>query len=446
MLAERLRRFSIVAMLCLLLAACGGGEDDAPAAGEGAGSATGADEADPGGGGEGVGPIEIWYSNNAAEITWGEAVVEAWNAEHPDQQVTAQEIPAGDSSEEVIQASIAAGNTPCLIYNTSPAAVPLFQRQQGLVALDEFEDGAEYVEQRTGEGVEQYQSDDGHYYQLPWKQNPVMIFYNTAMFEEAGMDTENAPLSTHEEFLETARTLVESGVAEAAIWPSPASQFFQPWFDFYPLFAAQTGGTQLVEDGEAQFAGEDGVTVAQFWRTMYDEGLAPREEAQGDAFAEERSAMAIVGPWAIGVYGDLDWAAAPVPTADGIPAEETYTFSDAKSVGMYVSCENRATAWEFLKFSTNEENDRLLLTETGQMPMRADLTEVYPDYFEENPAYEQFAAQAARTVEVPSVPNSVDMWQTFRDAYSESVIFGVPVVAPTLESAAEEVNSLVSEG
>ena len=77
-------------------------------------------------GSEATGPITIWYSNNAQEIEWATAQIEAWNADHPDEEVTAQEIPAGETSEAVIAASITAGNTPCLIYNTAPAAVPAF--------------------------------------------------------------------------------------------------------------------------------------------------------------------------------------------------------------------------------------------------------------------------------------------------------------------------------
>ncbi len=42
------------------------------------------------------------------------------------------------------------------------------------------------------------------YYQMPWKTNPVMILYNTAMFEEAGLDPENPPLGTYEDFAATA--------------------------------------------------------------------------------------------------------------------------------------------------------------------------------------------------------------------------------------------------
>ena len=111
---------------------------------------------------------------------------------------------------------------------------------------------------------------------MPWKANPVMIIYNRAIFEEAGLDPDNPPLATYDEFLATAQTLVDEGGVQAAIWPSPAGEFFQPWFDFYPLYIAQSG-LPLVEDGEATFASDDGFAVADFWRSLYDAELAPRE-------------------------------------------------------------------------------------------------------------------------------------------------------------------------
>ncbi|WP_345751300.1 extracellular solute-binding protein [Microbacterium rhizophilus] len=400
-----------------------------------------------GGGGGGDmdsrGEITIWYSNNEAEIAWGEQMVEAWNADHPDEQVKAQEIPAGASSEEVIGAAITAGNAPCLVFNTSPAAVPQFQKQGGLVNLSEFEDGDDYITERSGDLAEQYRSDDGGLYQMPWKSNPVMIFYNKALFEQAGLDPENPELSTYDEFLDTARALKEADVAPYAINPAPTSEFFQPWFDFYPLYAAQTGGTQLVEDGKATFDSDDGRAVAEFWRTLYEEQLAGQEQYQGDAFADGHAAMAIVGPWAISVYGeDVEWGAVPVPTAEGTAPEETWTFSDAKNVGLFTACDNKATAWDVLKFATSEEQDGVWLEETGQMPLRQNLTETYPDYFADNPAYEQFGDQASRTVEVPNVPNSVEIWQAFRDGYSSAVIFGEGSVDDFLTDTAAEIDGL----
>ena len=392
------------------------------------------------------GPITIWYSNNAQEVAWGDAVVAAWNASHSDQKVTAQQIPAGTSSEEVIGAAITAGTTPCLIFNTAPAAVPQFQKAGGLVNLANFSDGSSYIEQRTGGRASQYKSSDGGYYQMPWKTNPVMIFYNKDIFKKAGIDSTNPPLKTYDEFLSTAQTLVAKGGVKAAIWPSPTSEFYQPWFDYYPLFIAQTKGKQLVEKGQPQFNSPDGLLVANFWKQLYDKGLTPKEAAQGDAFASGQSAMAIVGPWAIPVYGGkVNWGVVPVPTKDGMDPSAIHTFSDEKSIGMYSSCKNRGTAWDFLKFATSKDSDGKLLNLTGQMPMQADVPSSNATYFAAHPEYKLFADQAARTVEVPNVPNSVEMWQDFRAAYSKSVIFGTASVDSTFKSAADQIKTVVSQ-
>ncbi|MGY3519387.1 extracellular solute-binding protein [Micromonospora sp. PTRAS2] len=391
------------------------------------------------------GPITIWLSNNAEEVAWGKAMMQAWNAQHADQTITAQEIPAGTSSEEVIGAAITAGNAPCLIFNTAPAAVPQFQKQGGLVALDSFAGATDYITERTGETAGQYKSPDGKFYQLPWKSNPVMIFYNKKVFAKAGLDPEKPQLATYDQFLAAARKIKSSGAAPAAIYPAPTSEFFQSWFDFYPLFAAETGGRQLLDGGKPQFNSPEGQRVAEFWKTLYAEGLAPREKYNGDSFADGKAAMAIVGPWAISVYRDkVSWGAVPVPTSTGIPADQVRTFSDAKNVAMYSACQNRATAWDVLTFATSKEQDGALLTATGQMPLRADLPAAYPDYFAKNPAYQGFAQQAARTVEVPNVPNSVAIWQAFRDAYTESVIFGKKPVPDALSAAAEKAEQLAA--
>ena len=391
------------------------------------------------------GPIKIWYSNNATEIAWGKQVVEAWNTANPDQTVTAEELPAGKSSEEVIGAAITAGTEPCLIYNTSPAAVPGFQKQGGLIDLSSFADGTSYIETRSGDAAKQYASPDGHYYQLPWKSNPVMIFYNKAVMTAAGVDPENPPLNTYDEFLATSKKIVDSKAAPYAIYPSPSSQFYQSWFDFYPLFAAESKGKQLVVDGTSQFDGPEGLAVNSFWQEIYKDKLAGNEAYNGDSFADGKAAMAIVGPWAISVYdGKVDWGVVPVPTSTGMPAEEINTFSDAKNVAMYAACTNQGTAWDFLKFSTSKEQDGQLLTLTGQMPQRPDLPTTYAEYFAANPSYTLFAEQAARTVEVPNVQNSVEIWQTFRDAYSSSVIFGETDVPTAMSAAATAINGLAT--
>jgi multiple sugar transport system substrate-binding protein len=416
----------VAALTLIAIAACGGGDDS-----------SGTDAAKT------RGAINVWFSNNAQEVAWGKQVVDAWNAAHPTEKVSSQEIPAGKTSEEVIAASITAGNAPCLIYNTSPAAVPNFQAQGGLVPLDEFADGASYSTGRSGEAGGQYKSPDGKFYQLPWKSNPVMLFYNKKVFQKAGISTTSPPLGTYAEFLDTAKKVVSSGAAKYAIFPSPSSQFFQSWFDFYPMYAAESGGKQLVVDKKATFDSDAGKAVAGFWQQLYAQNLAGKEAYTGDAFADGTAAMASVGPWAISVYkGKVDWGVVSVPTQAGA-AEDQPTFSDAKNVAVYTACANRGTAWDFLKFSTSKEQDGKLLEMTGQMPMRQNLAQEYAAYFTANPQYKTFAAKSAHVVEVPNVPASVEVWQTFRDAWSNSVIFGKADPNQALSDAASKINNLV---
>ena len=422
------RRTCTVLVVALVTAACGGSVPSS--------SQTSAAK----------GPIAIWYSNNAEEVTWGEAVVAAWNKDHPSEQVTGQQIPAGKTSEEVIGAAITAGTTPCLIYNTAPGSVPGWQQQGGLVGLSNFSDGDSYINARTGSSAAQFKSPDGKFYQMPWKSNPVMIFYNKDVFQKAGIDSTNPPLKTYAEFLTTAQTLVAKGGVQAAIWPAPTSEYFQSWFDFYPLFIAQTGGKQLVENNQPAFDSSVGQAVANFWRQLYSSKLAPTEAAQGDAFATGQAAMAIVGPWAVAQYtGKVNWGVVPVPTEAGQDPSQIHTYSDEKSIGMYSSCKNQGTAWDFLKFSTSQANDGQLLQVTGQMPLRTDLASKYASYFSTHPAYTVFADQAARVTQVPNVPSSVEMWQDFRDAYSKAVIFGNQSVSQALTGAAAAIKTLLSK-
>lgn len=387
------------------------------------------------------GPITIWYSNNEQEVAWGEQLVKTWNAAHPDEPVTGQQIPTGKSSEAVIQASIIAGTEPCLIYNTSPASVPSFQAIGGLVDLDQFPDGTQYIEDRSGDLAPQYRSPDGRYYQLPWKSNPVMIFYNKAVFAKAGLDPDNPKLASYSDFLASARTIVSSGAAKYAIYPSAGTDFFQSWYDFYPAYIAESGGQQLIKDGQATFDDAAGRQVFDFWRQIYADGLAGKEVYNGDAFADGTAAMATVGPWAINSYDKVDWGVVPVPTADGTPSD--YTFSDAKNVAMYASCRNRATAWDFLKFSTSQQQDGKFLDLTGQIPTRTDVVKTYSSFFAAKPAYKTFADLAQGVVEVPNVPNSVQIWQAFRDAWARTVIFGNGDVDSTLQRTATTVDDLV---
>lgn len=390
------------------------------------------------------GPVTVWFSYDQFELQWGHGIVEQWNQTHPDETIDMQEIPAGRSSEEVITAAITAGTTPDLLFGVALAPLPMWARSGGLVDLRDFPGAEEYMADRTGaDRVDSFRI-DGACYVLPWKTGPVMIMYNKELFAAAGLDPEHPGMETYEAFLAGAQALVDSGAAPSAIWPNPGSEFYNPWYDFYPLFLAETGGTPFVEGGTAQFDGDAGLGVARLWKDLYDGGLAPRERSVDDAMGTAATAMQITGPWAVAAYRELiDVGFMPVPTAQGRPADQIVTFADSKNIGMFTTCRNRATAWDFIRFATSLEQDGAFLEISGQMPLRRDLPGTFGDYFAANPLYAGYGAQAARTVDVPLIPNSIEVWQRFRGAFSASVIFAEEPLEAAFATVAQSIDQLV---
>ena len=149
-----------------------------------------------------------------------------------------------------------------------------------------------------------------------------MIFYNKDMFKKAGLDPENPPLKTYDEFLATSKKIVDS---KAALQPSSRRR---------PASSSSPGSTSTrctppspVASRPSRTARRRSTTTAgkdvwNFWAEMYEKGYTPQEKYDGDAFADKKSAMAVVGPWAIAVYKDkVNWGVVPVPTKAGMEAE-----------------------------------------------------------------------------------------------------------------------------
>lgn len=197
-----------------------------------------------------------------------------------------------------------------------------------------------------------------------------MLYYNKDVFAAAGLDPENPELATYDDVLAAAAAVKESGAADYSLYPPASGDYTNSLFDFYPFFLANSGGTQLVSDGAAAFTSEEGLETLEFWKTMYGEGYSSAEAYSGDAwagpFADGVSAMGIAGPWGAGAFdGKVEYGVVPLPTAAGTAAADTYTFGDSKNVGLYTSCENKQTAWDFVKFSMDAENDLALLETWG---------------------------------------------------------------------------------
>ncbi len=394
---------------------------------------------------QGDGPVRLvyWSSQNPQERDLARLLTDRWNAANPGVQVTVQPLPAGQSSEEVLLAAIVAGTTPDVCSNIWPGILSDFVRAGGVLALDTLPGFDDFLNERVPAALhDRFRSDDGHFYQIPWKANPIMMLYNKRLLREAGYDR---PPRTYGEFIEVAArvTADTNGDGQTDRWMGARDIrpiWWQRYFDFYPLYIAASNGQTLFRDGQVSLDEKASRDVFGFFETLYAKGYFPLSTLQGNAFAAGRIATEFTGPWSAAWLADnapagLDYDYAPVPVPDDHTGP-VVTYGDYKNIALFSTTRHPQEAWAFAQFLVSPEADRLLVEMTRQIPLRNGLLEdpELTDFFAENPAVRRFAEQAPHTRGVDSVPNLQEVLDALAQSF-ERVLYQASTPADATQRA-----------
>ncbi len=372
--------------------------------------------------------LKYWCAPNPEEIELARILVEKWNRLHPEIQVEVQPLPAGQSSEEVLLAAIAGGTTPDVCSNIWPGAISEYIKAGGLVALDEFEDFDSLVSARKipVDLLESFRSKDGHFYQLPWKTNPVMLLYNVRIFKEAGL--ERAP-RTYSEFFKASERIKQLGVFPGYVDIRPI--WWQRFFDFYPFYIASSAGRTLFKGDDFDIDYNSAVKVFEFFRICFKMGYFPITNFQVDPFLLGKVAMRFTGPWTIAYLernkpSEFEYDFAPIPVPDDYQGR-VYTYGDPKNIAIFSTTRYKREAWEFVKFLVSEHSDSLLLEVCNQLPMRSDLleNEKFADYFNRNLKMKIFAQQTPFTRGIDAGVEMKEIFDAISREFEACAVYGV---------------------
>jgi len=393
-----------------------------------------------------------WPAPNPQELSLADTLVRLWNRMHPDVFVLMQPIPVSQSTEEVLLAAIAGKTTPDVCSNIWPGALEEYTRAGGLVTLDRFADFDSVVGARVPPDLlKQFRSPDGHFHQIPWKTNPVMMFYNARLLREAGVVS--VP-RTYGEFLAAGAKVSRdtSGEGQIDVWMGERDIrpiWWQRLFDFYPFYIAASGGRTLFDGESVAFQNEYAEAVLAFFRECYRRRLFPHTFFQGgDPFLLERKATHFAGPFEIAELRQsaphVEYGVAPLPVPDGHRGP-VYTYGDFKNIAIFSTTEHPREAWEFVKFLLRPEHDLLLLEICNQIPLRLDITKdsLFTDYFLRNPWMAVFAEQAPRTRGVDPIPDLKEILDALSQAYEASAVYGEITPAEAAQMAADRARSIL---
>lgn len=392
--------------------------------------------------------LTYWPAPNAQEVELADSVVAEWNALHPDIHVTMQPIPVSQSTEEVLLAAIAGKTTPDVCSNIWPGALHEYTQAGGLVPLDRYPGFDSIVGSRTPrELLETFRSDDGHFYQVPWKSNPVMMFYNERMFREAGID--QVP-RTFGEYLAAARKIGDHYGGE--IWMGERDIrpiWWQRLFDFLPFYIAASSGQTLFRGNAIGFDNVAAQEVLAFFQRCYEEKYFPRTFFQGgDPFVVERKATNFSGPWMVPQMQKfapgVQYGVAPLPVPDSHTGP-VYTYGNYKNIAVFSTTAHPREAWEFVKFLVTARHDLMLLRLTDQLPIRGDLLSnpLFARYFASRTNMVTFARQVPFTRGDDTVPDLKEILDAISQAYEKCAVYGRTTPAQAVHDAAQRVQMII---
>jgi multiple sugar transport system substrate-binding protein len=382
-----------------------------------------------------TGAVELtyWPAPNSQEVELADSVVKEWNRLHPDIRVRMQPIPVSQSTEEVLLAAIAGKTTPDVCSNIWPGALHEYTQAGGLIALDRFRDFDSIASTRTPhELLQTFRSTDGHYFQIPWKTNPVMMFYNERLLKEAGVTS--VP-RTYSEFLAAGRKVSRDtdGDGKIDVWMGERDIrpiWWQRLFDFFPFYIAASNGKTLFTHGSVSFGDKAAVQVFGFFQECYRNRYFPRTFFQGgDPFDLEKKATHFAGPWQVAhlqkFVPGMKFGVVPLPVPDDHKGP-VYTSGDFKNIAIFGNTRHPEEAWEFVKFLISAKHDLLLLEVCNQIPVRGDLltSPLFAEYFRQNPVMVSFAEQAVYTRGMDSAPDLKEIFDAISQEYEVCAVFG----------------------
>lgn len=169
-------------------------------------------------------------------------------------------------------------------------------------------------------GVAAFTAPDGHIYGVARDVAEVVLWYNKALFEQAGVDP--ASLETWDGFLAAVQQLKDAGITPLALgakdkWPA---HFW--WSKLVVRLAGQDGFNAAAAGEGDGFAGEDFVRAGEYLLQLA--ALEPWQEGYeaatyGDAsgfFGDGRAAMHLMGDWDYGAMKDNS------ASKEGIPDDQ----------------------------------------------------------------------------------------------------------------------------
>lgn len=337
------------------------------------------------------GPTTLTLWARSDEQAFLQGVVDAFNKAHGGVRVKLTLIPSGNFVQK-FGLAVAGGGGPDLA-SIDLVYVPFFASAGVLRDITPQANRLGYLDKLNPAHMTnaRYQ---GRLYALPFSGDASVLYYNTDLFQQAGI---TSPPTTWDQIYQDAKKVTALGGGRKGFYFSGACGGCNV-FTFAPLIWA-SGGDILRGSGSGQHptvATDPTVRAAlEFYRRLWTSGVVPAQ-AQTDngatqftPFETGKVAMFATGAFGISTFQhdfpNLHFKVTPLPGQHGGQS----SFSGGDEIAVSRSTKHPDAAWQFLAWATSKDVQQKYFGAAGVAPIRTDVA--LGSYSRQSPTYATLA-------------------------------------------------------
>ena len=436
----RLVLAAALAVLMLLVSACGGGAaddaDDAADASDDGGAEDGSaeDGADTDDGEEITLELAQWWEPELPDGAF-RALIDQFEEENPNVTVELLSGPYASTREQLFAG--AAAGTMSDVVGLDGAWVSDFAEQGALADMTSLMADADYDDSQLASQI----ALDGSTYMIPVVNFVYPMFTNNELLAEAGVD---APPTTRDEFASAASALNDLG-DNVSGWVLPLSLEAPNGIQNDVMSWVWASGGSMLSDGQPDVTNDDVTDAINFIQGMWDDdviapgALTMTEQDKVEEFTNGRVGMMIDTLSHINLIRennpDLDFSISALPAVDGFDGDRGIPYA-SWGIGVSQSSEHPAEAWSLVQFLMSEDVNAELSTIANAFPGNINST---PDFSDSDPLFETafgIYQEGVPANEFVGLPVAENLMREFDEEFQRTLT-GEQSVEEMLEAAQE---------
>ena len=359
------------------------------------------------------------------------ALKDAYEAEN--QNVTIELIDLGSTDYMTVLATQLSGSTSTfdvVSVKDVPGYATLVQKNT-IEPLDDYISAANIDLSLYGGTTDQI-TVDGKLYQLPFRNDFWVLFYNKDLFDKAGVDYPTNDM-TFDEYDALARQVSSSDFGSSVY-----GAHYHTWRSAVQLFGVLDGEHSILSGNYDFFKpyyemvlNQEADGICRSFTNLKTEGLH-----YSAAFSGGDVAMMNMGSWFISTMisnlqsGDYDsslcgnWAIAKYPHAEGVEAGST--LGTITGIAVTTGASNKDAAWDFVEFVSGTDGAKVM-AETGNFPaiMTSEAMDIISglEGFPQDEQSKEALEVSNLYLEVPYAENVSEI-NSILDSYHSSIMSG----------------------